>query len=383
MIGSANRRKANPEIPGKDQRKISLVYNFTPGPALLPPGVLREAAAQLVDFRESGTSIVEVSHRSSSYEEMHRETMVLCRRIYAVPDHFAILLLQGGASTQFGMVPLNLIRPGSSADYVHTGNWSAKAIEEVRILGKNYRIAASSADRNFSYIPSGPELNLDGSAEYLHITTNNTVYGTQYPSLPDTGGVCLVADMSSDILSRPLAWENIGLVYAGAQKNAGIAGLTLVILRRDLLQRECPATPTMLRYSTHVKSHSLYNTPPTFAVCLLNLVLHWIEAQGGLAGMERRNRRKAELIYHVLDGHGGFYRGHAELPWRSQMNIAFNLWDRGLEPVFLGDAENAGLRGLEGHRALGGVRASVYNAMSPEGCKALADFMTDFARRYG
>ena len=360
-----------------------MVYNFSPGPALLPLGVLKEAAAQLVEFRESGTSILEMSHRGGGYEELHRETMELCRRLYGVPDHFAVLLLQGGASTQFGMVPLNLIRPGCSADYVHTGHWSAKAIEEVRILGKDCRVAASSADRNFSYIPSGAELNLDGTAEYLHITTNNTVYGTQYPSLPDSGDVCLVADMSSDILSRPLAWDKIGVVYAGAQKNAGIAGLTLVILRKDLQQRESSTAPTMLRYSTHVKSHSLYNTPPTFAVCVFNLVLHWIQAQGGLAGMERHNRRKAELIYKVLDGQGGFYRGHAEPPWRSRMNIAFNLWDGGLEPAFLREAGKAGLRGLEGHRALGGVRASVYNAMSREGCEVLADFMTDFARRHG
>ena len=360
-----------------------MVYNFSSGPALLPPEVLREAAAELRDFRGKGVSIVEASHRSRIYVEVHRETMELCRRLCAVPDHFAILFLQGGASTQFGMVPLNLIRSGFSADYVHTGHWAAKAIEEVRILGKKYRIAASSASRNFSYIPSRQELDLDGKAEYLHITTNNTVYGTQYPSLPDGGDVCLVADMSSDFLSRPLAWEKLGLVYASAQKNAGIAGLALVILRKDLLRRECPSTPTMLRYSTHVKSRSLYNTPPTFAVYVFNLVLRWIEGQGGLEGMKRRNRRKAELIYQAMDEWSEFYRGHAEPAWRSQMNVTFTLRERALEPVFFRAAGEAGLRGLEGHRALGGIRASIYNAMNREGCEVLADFMADFARRYG
>ena len=360
-----------------------MVYNFSPGPALLPPEVRRQAAAQLADFSASGNSIVEMSHRSGSYEEIHREAAELCRRLYAVPDHFHILLLQGGASTQFGMVPFNLIRDGFSADYLHTGYWSAKAIEEARILGKRHRIAAGSSERNFSYIPSRRELDLDSKAEYLHITTNNTVYGTQYPSLPDSGDVCLVADMSSDILSRPLAWEKVGLVYAGAQKNAGVAGLTLVILREDLLQRERPSIPSMMRYSTHVKSHSLYNTPPTFAVYVFNLVLHWIEGLGGLESMEKRNRGKAELIYRTMDAQSHFYRGHAEPAWRSQMNVTFTLRERSLEPVFLRRAEEAGLRHLRGHRVLGGIRASIYNAMCRDGCEALAGFMADFARRHG
>lgn len=383
MIIGVRRRKAIRGIFHQNQRKTALVYNFSPGPALLPIEVRRQAAAQLADSGGNGNSIVEISHRSGSYEEIHWETMVLCRELYAVPDHFHILLQQGGASTQFSMVPLNLIRDGFSADYLHTGYWSAKAIEEVRILGKRYRIAASSSERNFSYIPSQQGLDLDRKAEYLHITTNNTVYGTQYPSLPDSGDVCLVADMSSDILSRPLAWEKVGLVYAGAQKNAGVAGLTLVIIREDLLQREFPSTPSMMRYSTHVKSHSLYNTPPTFAVYVFNLVLHWIEGLGGLESMEKRNRGKAELIYRAMDAQSDFYRGHADPAWRSQMNVTFTLRERSLEPVFLRRAEEAGLLHLQGHRVLGGIRASIYNAMSRDGCEALAGFMADFARRYG
>ena len=346
---------------------------------MLPRCVLTEAAAQLVDFEGGGSSILEMSHRSKVYKAVHLQTVDLWRRIYSVPEEFEILFLQGGASTQFAMLPLNLIREGRSADYICTGNWSKKAIEEVRLLGKPFRIAGSSEDRDFSYIPTQDQLDLDGEAEYVHITTNNTIYGTQYASLPDTGDVCLVADMSSDLLSKPLPWNRLGLAYGGAQKNAGIAGLTVVCGRRDLLDCGSTAVPTMLQYTTYARTESLYNTPPTFAIYMLNLVLRWLDGQGGLTEVDGRNRHKADLIYQVIEQHDEFYCGHAEPGSRSLMNITFTLENRDLEPSFCAGAEKNGLVGLVGHRAVGGIRASVYNAMPVEGCQALADFMRDFA----
>ncbi len=360
-----------------------MIYNFSPGPAVLPHCVLAEAAAQLVDFQGQGMSILEMSHRGKIYESVHEEAMERWRRIYAMPDDFELLFLQGGASTQFAMVPLNLLEDGNSADYICTGSWSQKAIAEIEHLGKPYRIAGSSEDRNFSYIPPGDRLDLDGRAAYVHITTNNTIYGTQYAVLPATGEVWLAADMSSDLLSRPLSWDGVGLVYGGAQKNAGIAGLTVVGIRRALLPCRSEKVPTMLQYQTHVGTNCLYNTPPTFAVYMLNLVLRWIEGQGGLEAVEGCSRHKAGLIYQALDEHREFYNGHAEPDSRSLMNITFTLKDRGLESSFCTTAESYGLVGLKGHRAVGGIRASTYNAMPVEGCQALADFMADFVHRNG
>ena len=358
-------------------------YNFSPGPAVLPSRVLAEAAVQLVDFRSTGMSILEMSHRSQVYEEVHREALDMWRRLYAVPVDFEVIFVQGGASTQFAMVPLNLLGEGDSADYICTGNWSQKAIKEVDAVGRKCRIAGSSEERDFSYIPTPAQLDLDGRARYVHITTNNTIYGTQYGTLPNTGSVRLVADISSDMLSQPLDWSRLGLVYGGAQKNAGIAGLTVVCLHRDLLQCRSAGVPTMLRYETHTSANSLHNTPPVFAVYMLNLVLHWIEAQGGLSAVAARNRHKAGLVYQVLDQYPEFYCGHAEQKSRSSMNITFRLANRALEEPFCAAAEGAGLQGLKGHRAVGGVRASVYNAMPVEGCQALADFMLTFARTKG
>ena len=360
-----------------------MAYNFFPGPAVLPPAALQEAAAQLVDFHGQGMSIVEMSHRGQVYESVHQEAMALCRQLYALPEEFQILFLQGGASTQFAMVPLNLIREGNSADYICTGSWSQKAMAEVEILGKSCRIAGSSEDRNFRYIPTPDQLDLDGRAEYVHITTNNSIYGTQYVDLPDTGEVWLVADMSSDLLSRPLSWNRVGLAYGGAQKNAGIAGLTVVCVRQELLGRASGPIPTMLRYSTHAESGSRHNTPPTFAIYMLGLVLRWIADQGGLSAVDAQNRRKAALLYQEIDASKGFYCGHAEPGSRSLMNVCFTLGDRALEPHFCAVAEEEGLMGLKGHRAVGGIRASIYNAMSVEGCQALAGFMRDFAARKG
>ena len=360
-----------------------MVYNFSPGPAVLPRPVLQEAAAQLVDFEGSGMSVLEMSHRGGVYGQVHREAMDAWRRVCALPEDFEILFLQGGASTQFAMVPLNLIREGRSADYICTGSWSNKAASEAAAVGRRCRVAASSEDRGFRYIPTRAQLDLDGSAEYVHLTTNNTIYGTQYSALPETGSVWLVTDMSSDLLSAPVDWDRVGLAYGGAQKNAGIAGLTVVCVRRELLGREPAGIPTMLRYSTHASSASLHNTPPTFAVYMLGLVLRWIEDEGGLGVMVARSRKRSALLYQAIDGSEGFYRGHAEVCSRSRMNVTFTLADRDLEPTFCRAAEDNGLLGLKGHRAVGGVRASIYNGMPLEGCRILASFMQDFAGRRG
>lgn len=360
-----------------------VVHNFNPGPAVVPAAALREAAENLADFDGQGLSILEMSHRGKVYEEIHQEAIDRCLHLYGLGPEFTVLLLQGGASLQFAMVPMNLLRPGHSADYISTGHWSQKAMEEVQILGKVCRLAGSSEAAGFSYIPSQPELDLDPGAEYLHLTTNNTIYGTQYHSLPQTGGVPIVADMSSDLLSRPLLWGEIGLAYGGAQKNAGIAGLTVVIARRDLLDRvgKGEGVPTVMRYTTHARSNSLYNTPPVFAIYLFALVLRWIESEGGLEGVARRNQHKAGLVYAAIDESGGFYRGHARPDSRSLMNLTFKLPDAAGEARFCAEAEGAGLIGLKGHRSVGGVRASLYNAMDEAGCGALAGFMRDFARR--
>ncbi|MCC7264701.1 MAG: 3-phosphoserine/phosphohydroxythreonine transaminase [Candidatus Latescibacteria bacterium] len=360
-----------------------MVYNFNPGPAVVPAAALREAAANLVDFRGQGMSIVEMSHRGQVYEEIHQQAIDRCLRLYGLGPEFTVLLLQGGASLQFAMVPMNLLRPGQSADYISTGHWSQKAVEEVGLVGRTCRLAGSSEAADFSYIPAQAELDLDAQAAYLHLTTNNTIYGTQFQALPRSGGVPIVADMSSDLLSRPLPWDGIGLAYGGAQKNAGIAGLTVVIARREWLDRaSVEGVPTVMRYATHTKSNSLYNTPPVFAIYLFGLVLQWIEAEGGLAGIDARNQHKAGLVYAAIDASAGFYRGHARPDSRSLMNLTFKLPDAALDARFCSQAEKAGLIGLKGHRSVGGVRASLYNALDPAGCQALAEFMRDFARQH-
>ncbi len=359
-------------------------HNFNPGPSILPECV-REEAAAVMACPSGDISILEMSHRGAQYRAVHDEALARCRSLYAVPEEFAILLLQGGASLQFAMVPQNLHRPGRSADHLETGAWSAKALAEARVSGNACRIAASSRDQGFDHIPAQPELDLDDHAEYLHLTTNNTIYGTQFSRLPETGGVPIVADMSSDLLSRPVSWTDagIGLAYGGAQKNAGVAGLTIVIIRQDLLSRERSSTPAILRYSTHVEANSLYNTPPSFSVYVFGLVLKWLEAQGGLEVIDRRNRAKAKILYDVIDNSEGFYRGHARVADRSSMNITFNLGTTEDESHFLEEAANAGMVGLAGHRTIGGVRASVYNAMPVDSCQVLAELMVDFARRHG
>lgn len=357
-------------------------YNFGPGPAVLPRCVVEKAGADLVNSEE-GLSILEVSHRGTAYGAVHEEALERCRRLYGVPDRMAIAFLQGGASLQFAMVPENLLRQGRSADYVSTGSWSKKAIAEAGRLGRAYRIAGSSEADNFDHTPAAADLDLDAGAEYVHITTNNTIFGTQYAALPDTGEIPIAADMSSDLLSRPVDWSRLGIAYGGAQKNAGIAGMTLVFIDRDLLARQSDATPAILRYSTYVEANSLYNTPSVFAVYVFGLVLKWIESIGGLAAVGEANRRKAGLVYDALDDMPEFYLGHARRDSRSLMNVTFDLTNPDLTAAFCDASLAQGMVGLKGHRSVGGVRASIYNAMPLEGCRALAEFMRDFARQHG
>lgn len=357
------------------------VYNFYSGPATLPEEVLKEAASELVDYKGSGMSIMETSHRSKIYEDVHNSAISLIKSLYKVPENYEVLFLQGGASSQFFMIPMNLLAEGESADYINTGTWSSKAIKEAKILGKKINVIASSEDTNFDRIPDKYTINKD--AKYLYITSNNTIFGTQYKKFPETNGIPLVIDASSDIMSYPIDWKNVGLIYAGAQKNLGPSGLAVVIIRKDLIETKNDKIPTMLKYSTHVEENSLYDTPPTFTIYMLNLNLKWLKSKGGVEGIAKINQEKAKLIYDVIDESNGFYKGHAQKDARSLMNITFNLKTKELEEKFAKDAEKLGMIGLKGHRSVGGIRASVYNAMPVEGCKKLAEYMKDFMKNNG
>lgn len=357
------------------------IYNFNAGPAALPLPVLEEIQAELLNFRGSGMSITEVSHRSKWFDEVVEDAVARVRRLMKLPDTFHVVFLQGGASMQFCMIPMNLLPEGRSADYVDTGTWATKAIKEARIQGKMVKVVASSEDKNFSYIPKNISFSAD--AAYVHLTSNNTIKGTQWASFPDTGGIPLISDMSSDILSRPFDAEPFGLIYAGAQKNLGPAGATLVIIRQDMLERVPEHLPTMLKYTTFVEKNSMFNTPPCFAIYAIQRVLKWLEeTMGGLQNMAELNRQKADLLYQTID-RTGFYTGTAEKESRSVMNVTFRLPTEDLEKEFIRKALENGMGGLKGHRSVGGCRASIYNATPFEAVKALVDFMEDFARRQG
>lgn len=357
------------------------IINFNPGPAALPVEALEEARGEFLDFRGSGMSITEISHRSAVFEDVLNDAAARIKRLLKMPDNFKVLFLQGGASTQFFMVPMNLIPEGSSADYINTGSWSTKAIKEIDILKKPYKVIASSEDRNFCYIPK--DFAITPAAAYLHFTSNNTIKGTQWARFPDAGNVPLVSDMSSDIMSRPFDIKPFGLIYAGAQKNLGPSGVTLVIIREDMLERVPKDIPTMLRYTTHAKDNSLYNTPPCVNIYLVQLVMKWIEEKvGGLEQMERRNREKADLLYSFMDGND-FYRGTADADSRSMMNVTFRLRSEELEKKFVAETGKNSMGGLKGHRSVGGCRASLYNAVTLDQVRSLVDFMKDFAARNG
>ncbi len=355
-------------------------YNFNAGPSALPLPVLERAQRELLNFQDTGMSVMELSHRSKEYEAVHQAASERLKRLLDVPDDYDVLFLQGGASLQFSMVPMNFLAEGQIGCYVLTGAWSEKALKEAQKIGAT-TVVASSKGANYTYIPSLDEVKWPKQAAYVHITSNNTIFGTQWQEFPDVP-VDLIADMSSDILSRPFDVSKFALIYAGAQKNLGPSGVTVVILRRDLLDRIPDGLPTMLDYRTHQKSRSLYNTPPTFAIYMLSLVLEWVEEQGGVPAMEARSRQKAAVLYDAIDESGGFYQPHAEKGSRSLMNVTFTLPSEELTNTFLAEAKERGFIGLGGHRSVGGCRASIYNAVPLEACEALASFMNDFRRRF-
>lgn len=357
------------------------IYNFSAGPAVLPVPVLEEAQRYLLALPGVGMSVLEISHRSKTFEEIIQQAEQGVRELLNLPDHYHVLFLQGGASLQFSMVPMNLLPKTGSADYILTGSWGKKAIKEAKREGR-VQIAATTEDSNFDRIPEPHEIKLDPNAAYVHITTNETIQGVQWPEEPDTGGVPIVADASSDIMSRPIAVEKYGLIYAGAQKNIGPAGVTLVIIRQDMLERIPDGLHTMLDYRTHVENRSLYNTPNTFGIYIISLVCRWLKEKGGLVAMARENEEKARMIYDVIDA-SGFYRGHARPEARSKMNVTFRLPSEELEKRFVQEATAQGLDGLKGHRSVGGIRASIYNAFPRDGVEALVQFMREFERKNG
>ncbi|MFC4102948.1 3-phosphoserine/phosphohydroxythreonine transaminase [Paenibacillus xanthanilyticus] len=357
-------------------------YNFNAGPAALPLEVLQQAQEQLVDYAGAGMSIMEMSHRSAIYEQVNEETQSLLRELFGIPSNYKVLFLQGGASTQFAMIPMNLLPAGKVGAYVATGSWADKALKEAKLFGETTVVASSEADK-FNRIPDLSNVEIPSNAAYLHVTSNETIEGTQYKQFPVTGDIPLIGDMSSDILSRPVDVSQFGLIYAGAQKNLGPSGVTIVIAREDLVQESPKSIATMLRYDTHVKNNSLYNTPPSFSVYLVNLMLKWVQSRGGVAAMEQYNRDKTQLIYDTIDQSGGFYRGFADAGSRSAMNLTFRIHSEELEKQFVKESEANGFVGLKGHRSVGGLRASTYNAVPLESCKALAEFMVDFQKRNG
>jgi len=352
------------------------VYNFYPGPATLPLPVLRKAQEELLDYKGTGMSVMELSHRSKEYSEIHTGASNLVRDLMQLPTEYKVLWLQGGASTQFYMVPVNLQQKGKPMEYVNTGAWAKKAIKEAKFYGE-VKIVASSEDQNFSYIPKN--INFSGNAAFAHITGNNTIYGTEYQDWPKVpNNVPLVCDMSSNIMDRVIDPKRFGVIYAGAQKNIGPAGVTLVIVRGDLLERVPEDTPTLQKWKTHAEKDSLFNTAPCWAIYMCKLSLEHLKNIGGVAAIEKTNRKKAQLLYDVIDKSNGFYRGHAKVDSRSLMNVTFNLPTPELEAKCVAEGLEKGLVGLKGHRSIGGMRASIYNAMSIEGVQTLAEFLKEF-----
>ncbi|WP_182200163.1 3-phosphoserine/phosphohydroxythreonine transaminase [Paraliobacillus salinarum] len=361
---------------------MNRVYNFSAGPSMLPLPVLEKAQKELLNFQESGMSVMELSHRSSFFTNIITEAESLLRQLMSIPDNYKVLFLQGGASQQFAMVPMNLLIKNKKADFVHTGSWSKKAIAEAKKFGE-VRTIASSEDENFSCIPKVHSSLIDQEADYLHITMNNTIEGTVFQDIPDAGSVPIVTDMSSNILSEEIDVSKFGLIYAGAQKNIGPAGLTVVIIREDLIGHAPSQTPTMLNYETHRDSGSLYNTPPTFAIYMAKLVFEWIQDLGGLKVMEKMNREKAALLYQCID-ESILFTSPVAPEDRSLMNIPFVAanGDKDLEAKFINEAKKEGLETLKGHRSVGGMRASIYNAMPKEGVEKLVAFIRKFEQEH-
>jgi len=360
---------------------MSRIYNFSAGPAVLPLPVLEEAQRDLIELPGVGMSVMEISHRSKPFDAIIQAAEADMRKLAGIPANYKVLFLQGGASLQFSMVPLNLLTAGSTADYVITGDWSKKALKEAKKVGAT-TVAASTEEGGFKRVPKQADLKLTPGAAYVHMTSNNTIVGTQWTSVPDSGGAPLVCDASSDIFSKPIDVAKYGVIYCGAQKNLGPSGLTVVIVREDLLARSADSLPSMLNYKIQAENGSLYNTPPVFGIYILGLVLKWLLANGGLDGIAKVNTRKAGVLYAELD-RTGFWRPHADKDSRSQMNVTFRLPSEDLEKTFAKEATAAGFDGLKGHRSVGGMRASIYNAFPEAGVTALVEFMKEFERKNG
>ncbi|MBL8360175.1 MAG: 3-phosphoserine/phosphohydroxythreonine transaminase [Rubrivivax sp.] len=361
---------------------MTRVHNFSAGPAALPESVLRQAAEEMLDWHGSGMSVMEMSHRGKEFIAIHAEAEALLRELLAVPANYKVLFMQGGAIAENAIVPMNMLRGKASADYVDTGEWSKKSIKEARKYC-SVNVAASAADTGYTTIPPRASWKLDPNAAYVHICANETIGGVEFQSTPDVGSVPLVADVSSNILSRPLDVSKYGLLYGGAQKNIGPAGLTIVVVRDDLIGQALPVTPSAFDYKQQADNDSMLNTPPTYAIYIAGLVFKWIKARGGLAAMEAHNRAKAALLYDFLDGGSGFYRSPVARDCRSLMNVPFKLADEKLDDAFLKGAQQRGMVQLKGHRSVGGMRASIYNAMPIEGVQALVAYMREFEQQHG
>ena len=358
------------------------IYNFAAGPAILPEPVLKEAQEQLWALPGVGMSILEISHRSKVFDKIIAEAKEGLKSLLGINDNYELLFLQGGASLQFSMIPLNLMVKNKKADYIVTGSWSKKAVKEAKRVG-TVNIAASTEEGNFKRIPKQEELKLDPQADYVHFTSNNTIFGTEWHKEPEVGNVPLVCDASSDMLHKKIDVNKYALIYAGAQKNMGPSGVTFIILRKDMLERSSDSLHTMLNYKTHTENNSLYNTPNVFGIYIINLVCKWLKGLGGLDGMYKINKEKADILYKCIDESGGFYKGHADKDSRSLMNITFNLATEDLEKKLVGEATAAGFDGLKGHRSVGGLRASIYNAFPKKGVEDLVSFMKDFQKKNG
>lgn len=356
------------------------IFNFNAGPAALPTEVLEDVQKDLLNYKGEGLSVMEMSHRSKTFDSIIKDAESGLKRIMKLPDNYKVIFMQGGATMQFAAVPLNLLKAGQSADYINTGSWSKKAIQEAQKLGKKVNVIASSEDANFNYIPKEYSINKD--AAYLHITSNNTIFGTQWIKYPDSGNVPMICDMSSDISCRVFDASKFALIYAGAQKNMGPSGVTIVIIRDDLMAQSPDDIPTMTSYKIIGGKDSLYNTPPTFGIYLIKLVAEWIENTGGLSELEKLNNKKAELLYNQIDN-TGFYKGTVEKESRSIMNVTFRLPSEDLEKQFIAESLTKGMIGLKGHRSVGGCRASIYNAVPLKAVEALVDFMRDFEKKKG
>ena len=366
------------------ERGVKRVHNFNAGPGALPLPVLERIREELLDWRGIGMSVMEMSHRSPEFEGINAAAEAGLRKHLQIPDEYAVIFVQGGGSLQFSMAPMNLCLPGKPVDLIHTGTWTAKALGELK-KGVLHNIAASTEAEKFTRIPRKNEIKYSPDASYVHICTNNTIEGTQWTEMPETGNAPLVADMSSDIASRPVDVKKFGLIFAGAQKNLGPSGVTVVIIRKDLAERADKNLPTTLQYRTFIKDKSLYNTPPTFAIYIVGLVMEWIQSEGGIAGMEKRNNAKAKALYDAIEGSGGFYKCPVEAASRSKMNVVFRVagGDEAKEKLFGKEAAAAGLVGTPGHRSVGGMRVSLYNAVGLDAVEALTGFMTEFQRTRG